>query len=148
MAEYNKPLPKPDPVTKPYWDSVTEHAMKIQKCNDTGKYFFYPRGISPFTGSTNISWELVSGRGEIYALSVIPTQRSAWPGFEAPYVVAMVELEEGPKLMTNIVNVGDEDASPEDKLQTILDTVKVGMPVKVHYDDVTDEITLPKFEPA
>jgi hypothetical protein len=137
MAEYNKPLPKPDPVTKPYWDSLKEHAMKIQKCNDTGKFFFYPRGISPFTGSTNISWEAVSGRGEIYALTIIPTQRSAWPGFEAPYVVAMVELEEGAKLMTNIVNV---EADPEH--------VKVGMPVKVVYDDVTDEITLPKFEPA
>jgi hypothetical protein len=137
MAEYNKPLPKPDPVTKPYWDSLKEHAMKIQKCNDTGKFFFYPRGISPFTGSTNISWEAVSGNGEIYALTIIPTQRSAWPGFEAPYVVAMVELEEGAKLMTNIVNV---EADPEH--------VKVGMPVKVVYDDVTDEITLPKFEPA
>jgi uncharacterized OB-fold protein len=137
MAEYNKPLPKPDPVTKPYWDSVKAHAMQIQKCNDTDQYFFYPRGISPFTGSTNISWEEVSGRGEIYAFTILPTQRSAWPGFEAPYVVAMVELEEGPKLMTNIVNV---EADPEH--------ISVGMPVKVFYDDVTDEITLPKFEPA
>jgi uncharacterized OB-fold protein len=137
MSDYNKPLPKPDPVTKPYWDSLKEHAMKIQKCNDTGNFFFYPRGISPFTGSTNTSWEAVSGNGEIYALTIIPTQRSAWPGFEAPYVIAMVQLEEGPKLMTHIINV---EADPEH--------VKVGMPVKVVYDDVTDEVTLPKFEPA
>lgn len=137
MSDYNKPLPKPDPVTKPYWDSLKEHAMKIQKCNDTGNFFFYPRGISPFTGSTNTSWEAVSGNGEIYALTIIPTQRSAWPGFEAPYVVAMVELEEGPKLMTHIINV---EADPEH--------VKVGMPVRLVYDDVTDEVTLPKFEPA
>lgn len=149
MAEYNKPLPKPDPVTKPYWDSVKEHAMKIQKCNDTGKYFFYPRGLSPFTGSTNISWEPVSGRGEIYGFTIIPSQRSAWPGFEAPYVVAMVELEEGARLMTNIVNViENEDASVEEKFEELKNKIHVGMKVKVVYDDVTDEITLPKFEPA
>ncbi len=148
MADYNKPLPKPDPVTKPYWDSLKEHAMKIQKCNDTGKFFFYPRGISPYTGSTNLSWEAVSGKGEVYGFAVIPTQRSAWPGFDAPYVVAMVELEEGPKLMTHIINVADESDEPEARFQTIMDTVKVGMPVQIVYDDVTDEITLPKFEPA
>ena len=148
MADYNKPLPKPDPVTKPYWDSLKEHEMKIQKCNDTGQFFFYPRGQSPFTGSTNISWEPVSGNGEVYGFAVVPTARSAWPGFEAPYTVAMVELEEGPKLMTHIINVADEDDDAEARLQTILDTVKVGMKVKLVYDDVTDEVTLPKFEPA
>lgn len=139
-AEYKKPLPKPDPITQPYWDSLKEHAMKIQKCNDTGKYFFYPRGVSPYTGSTNISWEPVSGNGTIYGFTIIPEARRAMPGFgeDAPYVVAMVELDEGnARLMTNIVNV---EASP--------DAVKVGMPVKVVYDDVTDEFTLPKFEPA
>ncbi|MFW6073983.1 MAG: Zn-ribbon domain-containing OB-fold protein [Chloroflexota bacterium] len=140
MADYKKPLPKPDPITQPYWDSVKDHAMKIQKCGDTGKFFFYPRGVSPYTGTKDVSWEPVSGNGTIYAFTIIPEARRAWPGFgdDAPYVVAMVDLEEGnARLMTHIVNV---EADPEH--------VKVGMPVKVVYDDVTDEITLPKFEPA
>ncbi len=138
MSDYNKPLPQPDPITQPFWDSLKDHAMKIQRCNDTGKFFFYPRGVSPYTGSKNISWESVSGNGTIYGFTIIGEQRRAWPGFEAPYVIAMVELEEGnARMMTNIINV---EADPEH--------VKVGMPVKVVYDDVTDDITLAKFEPA
>lgn len=137
MADYKKPLPKPDPITAPYWESLKQHEMKIQRCNDTGKFFFYPRGLSPFTGSTNISWEPVSGNGTVYGFTIVDQARYAWPGFEAPYVIALVELEEGARLMTNLVNV---DADPEH--------VSVGMAVKVVYDDVTDEVTLPKFEPA
>lgn len=137
MANYVKPLPQPDPVTQPFWDSLKQHAMKIQRCNDTGKYFFYPRGLSPFTLSDNISWEPVSGRGTLHAFTIVYNQRQ--PGFadEVPYVVAMVELEEGPRMMTNLVDV---QADPEH--------VKIGMPVEIVYDDVTDEITLPKFKPA
>lgn len=139
MADYKKPLPKPDPQTAPYWESLKQHEMKIQRCNDTGKFFFYPRGLSPFTGTDDLSWESVSGNGTVYGFTIIPEAKRAYPGFgdDAPYVVAMVELEEGPKMMTNLVNV---EADPEH--------VSVGMPVKLVYDDVTEEVTLPKFEPA
>ncbi|HUG16729.1 MAG TPA: Zn-ribbon domain-containing OB-fold protein [Thermomicrobiales bacterium] len=137
MANYVKPLPQPDPVTQPFWDSVKAHAMKIQRCNDTGKYFFYPRGMSPFTLSDNISWEPVSGKGTLHAFTIVYNQRA--PGFadEVPYVVAMIDLEEGPRMMTNLIDV---QADPEH--------VKIGMSVEVVYEDVTDEITLPKFRPA
>jgi uncharacterized protein len=137
MANYVKPLPQPDGVTQPFWDSVKQHAMKIQRCNDTGKYFFYPRGMSPFTLSDNISWEPVSGRGTLHAFTIVYNQRA--PGFadEVPYVVAMVELEEGARMMTNLIDVQPDPAH-----------VKIGMPVEIVYDDVTDEITLPKFRPA
>ncbi len=134
MPDYAKPLPQPDPVTQPYWDSLRAHAMKIQRCNDTGKFFFYPRGLSPYTLSSNISWEPVSGRGTIHAFTIVYQQRT--PGFaeEVPFVVAMVELEEGVRLMTNIVDV---EPHPEQ--------VRIGMPVQIVYDDVTEEITLPRF---
>src|SRR4051794_30602130 len=62
MADYKKPLPQSDPTTAPYWESLKAHQMKIQRCNDTGKFFFYPRGMSPFTLSGNLSWEAVSGK--------------------------------------------------------------------------------------
>jgi uncharacterized OB-fold protein len=135
MADYVKPLPVPDPVTQPFWDSLKAHEMKIQRCNDTGKFFFYPRGMSPFTLSDNISWETVSGKGTLHAFTIVYNQRA--PGFaeEVPYVVAMVELEEGPRMMTNIV--GLDEVSPEN--------IKIGSPVEIVYEDVTDEITLPKF---
>lgn len=151
MADYKKPLPKPDPITQPYWDSLKAHTMQVQRCNDTGKFFFYPRGLSPYTGSTNISWEPVSGRGTLYAFSIVPEARRAMPGFgeDAPYVVAMVELEEGnARVMTNLVNVVGGDVPAEGRFQALIDTVKVGMPLKVVYDDATEDVTLAKFEPA
>jgi len=137
MADYKKPLPMPDPVTQPFWDSTKAHAMKIQRCNDTGKYFFFPRGMSPFTLSDNISWEPVSGKGTLHAFTIVWAQRQ--PGFaeDAPYVVAMIDLEEGPRMMTTLIDI---DPDPE--------KVKIGMAVEVVYEDVTDEITLPKFRPA
>ena len=137
MADYKKPLPMPDPVTQPFWDSTKAHAMKVQRCNDTGKYFFYPRGLSPFTLSDNTSWEPVSGKGTLHAFTIVQNQRQ--PGFaeEVPYVVAMVELDEGVRMMTNLIGV---EPDPEQ--------IKIGMTVEVVYEDVTDEITLPKFKPA
>lgn len=134
MSAYVKPLPQPDPITTPYWESLKNHAMRIQRCNDTGKFFFYPRGLSPFTLSSNISWEPVSGRGYLHAFTIVHAMRA--PGFaeEVPYVVAIVELEEGPKLMTNLVDVEPDPAK-----------ISIGSPVEVVYDDVTEEITLPKF---
>ena len=83
MADYKKPLPMPDPVTQPFWDSVKQHAMKIQRCNDNGKFFFYPRGLSPYTLSDNISWEPVSGKGTLHAFTVVQNQRQ--PGFARPF---------------------------------------------------------------
>lgn len=137
MADYVKPIPEPDGVTRPFWESLKAHQMRIQRCNDTGKFFFYPRGMSPFTLSENVSWEPVSGRGVIHTFTIIHQNRA--PGFvdELPYVVAMVELDEGARLMTNIIDVAPD---PEQ--------VKIGMPVEIVYEDVTEEITLPKFRPA
>jgi uncharacterized protein len=137
MTGYVKPLPQADGTTRPYWDSLNANDLKIQRCNDTGKYFFYPRGMSPFTLSDNVSWETVKGTGVIHAFTIVHQNRA--PGFvdELPYVVAMVELDEGPRMMTNIIGV---EPDPEH--------VKIGMPVELVYDRVTDEVTLPKFKPV
>ncbi len=137
MSGYKKPLPKPDPITAPFWESLKAHAMKIQRCNDTGKFFFYPRGLSPFTLSDNISWEPVSGRGVVHAFTIVYQNRDPAFAEEVPYVVAIVELEEGVRLMSNLVEVEPDPAH-----------VWIGMPVEVVYDDVTDEITLPRFRPV
>ncbi len=138
-ANYTKPLPTPDPLTKIYWDSVKAHAMQLQKCADCGQFIFYPRAVCPGCFSRNLQWTPVSGRGKIYGFTINMGRHPSTAAFGAdvPYVIALVELEEGPRMMTNIVGV---EPSPEH--------VKVGMDVVVQYDDVTDSITLPKFKPA
>ena len=137
MADYTKPLPVPDPLTKTYWDSVKAHAMQLQQCADCSKFVFYPRSVCPHCGSRNLNWKAVSGRGKVYGFTI--SYQKNMPGFgaDAPYAIALVELDEGARLMTNLVGV-DPDPTK----------IKVGMDVVVHYDDVTDAITLPKFRPA
>jgi uncharacterized OB-fold protein len=137
MADYKKPLPVPDPVTKPYWDSLKAHAMQMQKCADCGKFIFYPRAICPHCFSRHLNWTRVSGRGKVYGFTI--SHQKGMPAFgeEVPYTIALVELEEGVRLMTNLIGIEADPAK-----------IKVGMDVVVHYDDVTDAITLPKFKPA
>jgi uncharacterized OB-fold protein len=136
MADYKKPLPTPDPVTKPYWDSLKAHALEIQRCGGCQQMIFYPRPLCPSCMSDDLTWTKVSGRGVVHAFAI--PHRSPNPAFasEAPYVVALVELEEGARMMSNLVDV---DPTPE--------AVRVGMAVEIVYDDVTDEVTLPKFRP-
>ena len=134
MTEYLKPLPKSDPVTAPFWDSVTRGAMEIQRCDDCRTFVFYPRALCPHCSSRALRWTKVSGRGQIHSMTIVhrPTN-TAFKG-DSPYVVALVELEEGCRLMSNIVQ-----AAPTP------DSVKIGMAVEVVYDRVTDDVTLPKF---
>lgn len=139
MAEYTKPLPVPDPLTKTYWDSVKAHAMQMQQCADCQKFIFYPRAVCPHCGSRNWAWKPVSGKGKIYGFSINMGKHPSARPFDndVPYVIAVVELAEGVRLMTNIVGIEPDP-----------NKIKVGMDVVVHYDDVTESITLPKFKPA
>jgi uncharacterized OB-fold protein len=137
MADYKKPLPVPDPLTKIYWDSVKAHAMQMQQCDACHKFVFYPRNVCPHCGSRNLSWKPVSGKGKVYGFTISHQKGMPVFGAEAPYTVAVVELEEGVRMMTNLIGIEPDP-----------DKIKVGMAVVVHYDDVTETITLPKFKPA
>jgi uncharacterized OB-fold protein len=139
MAEnksYDKPLPEFRPETKPYWEGTKNHELLIPRSKESGEFFFYPRALSPGEDmSENLEWVKASGKAKVWTYAIHhmgPTK--AYKG-EPPYVVALVELDEGVKMMTNIV-----DCDPHD--------VKVGMEVEVVFDDVTDEVTLPKFKPV
>jgi len=131
-----KPLPVADPVTQPFWESVRRQAMELQRCNACEKFIFYPRGICPHCLSDDLSWRPAQGTGEVHAFTIV--HRHPNPAFhgDIPYVVALIELAEGVRMLTNLVGV---TADP--------DVVKVGMPVEVVYEAVTDEVTLPKFRP-
>lgn len=132
---YEKPLPAIDAESRPFWQAARERRLAIMRCRDCGKAFFYPRTLCPDCHSAAVEWMNASGRGTIYTFTV--ARRPAGPAFKAdvPYVVALVELEEGPRLMTNIV--GAE-----------IDGLRIGQAVKAVFEDVTDEVTLVKFAPA
>ena len=128
------PLPKPTPITQPFWDAAKEHRLLLPKDSD-GNFFFYPRPIAPGSMDADLAWGEVEPRGTVYSFTV--DRRGTAPAFvaQAPYVIAIVELEAGPHLTTNIVDCD-------------VDEVRVGMAVEAVFEDVSDAITLIKFRPA
>ena len=131
MSEYLKPLPKPSPTSRPFWDAARRHELQLQRCQACSKFIYYPRTRCPHCFSDQLEWKRVSGRGKVYSYTVV--RRPSSRVFESPYILAIVELDEGPRMTTNIV------AKPEQ--------MKVEMPVEVYFDDVTADQTLVKFKP-
>jgi uncharacterized OB-fold protein len=132
---YAKPLPAPSPITQPFWDGLRAGELRLQRCHDCRRYVFYPRSVCPHCLSRELEWVAASGRGKLYSYTIV--RRAMNPAFQedVPYVFAIVELEEGPRLTTNIVNCE-------------LEALQVDMPVKAVYDVITPEIALLKFEPG
>ena len=91
-----------DPTTAPFWEAAARHELMVQRCDSCGHHQFYPRPFCLACGGDDLDWAEVSGKGAVYSLTVprIPVG----PGFEPPYPVALVELDEGPRMLTNIVN--------------------------------------------
>ena len=135
MPEWNKPLPTISGETKPYWDHCRRGELLIQKCDSCEEYQFYPRGICANCWSNDIQWVTASGKGTVWTFTV--TYQNGTPGFaeEVPYVLALVELEEGVRMFTNIV-----DCDPR--------SVSIGMPVEVTFVRATDQISVPYFKLA
>lgn len=135
MATYTKPVPRPSAETQPFWDAAKQHRLELQKCNACGRFWFPPSTRCVHCLSDDHAWTEVSGKGRVF--SFVTYQRmyhKGWDG-EIPYVVAVIELEEGPRLLSTIT-----DCAPED--------VRCDMAVQVVFDDVTIDATLPKFRPA
>jgi len=132
---YRKPLPRIDEDSRGYWEALARHELYFQRCRDCGTKRFYPRALCPACLSAGTEWVRASGRGSVYSFTV--TYQNQAPGFreELPYVLAIVDLAEGPRLMTNIVGCPPEQ-------------VRIGLPVEVVFEDVTPEVTLAKFRPA
>lgn len=132
---YVKPLPEVDKWSGPFFAACREGRLVAQRCNASGKFFFPPAPVSPITRDKNWTWTPLSGRGTIASFVVM--HQKYFKGFdeELPYPVIEVELEEGVRLLSNIVELGDRK-------------LEVGMAVEVVFDRVTDEVTLPKFKPS
>jgi uncharacterized OB-fold protein len=133
MSEYQKLLPAITTANRPFWDAAKRHELVAYKCLNCGAYYSLPTHCLACDNPT-MEWVKVSGRGEVYTFGVYhQLYHPAWKE-DIPYNVSWVKLEEGPILLTNIVGCRNED-------------IKVGMPVTVVFDDVTAEVTLPKFKP-
>ncbi len=132
---YEKPLPAIDIESAPFWHAAREHRLAIMRCRGCGKHFFYPRALCPHCHSSEVECTTASGRGTIYTFTIARRPSGAAFKADVPYVVALVELDEGPRLMTNIVTAS-------------VDSVRIGQKVRAVYHDVTDEVTLVKFAPV
>ena len=130
----SKPVPVPTPETQPFWDGCAAGELRIQRCADCGRPYFYPRPVCPACGSRNVEWFTASGRATLY--SYVINHRPA-PGFEddAPYAIAVVELDEGPRMMTSIAGL---PATPE--------ALQLDMPLQVRFEQRGD-VSLPVFGP-
>lgn len=129
-----RPKPLPTPETKHFWDGTKAGKLLLQRCGDTGQAYFPPRPFSPFTGTRDVEVFEASGRATL--LSYVIHHRPA-PGFTPPYAIAVVKLEEGPQMMTNIIDC------PQTPEALVLD-----MPLEVAFVPLDDAITLPLFRPA
>lgn len=120
-----------DSDSRPYWEGLAQGELRIQYCNACSKAVFYPRSICPYCHADSLSWIVASGKGIIYSYTV------AHQGFgpfaeDVPFVVAIVELEEGVRMMSRIVD------TPRER-------IAVGTAVNVTFESVDDNLTLPYF---
>jgi uncharacterized OB-fold protein len=130
-------LPAPDPSTKDWWAAAKDGRLLVTRCRACTRAHHYPRPFCPHCWSEDVEWEAASGRGTVYTFSTVRVNDLPPFGDKVPYTVAIVELDEGPRLMTNLV-----DCEPED--------VRIGMPVEVTFREQAGagEFTLAMFRPV
>jgi uncharacterized OB-fold protein len=130
-----RPVPTPDPATASYWAAAREHRLSIPRCEACDEFHFYPRPLCPHCGSPDFAWTTISGKGTVFSFTIV--QRAPSPAFadKVPYAIAIVALDEGPHLMSNII-----DCPP--------DRVHIGMQVRATFIDIDAKVSLPVFEVA
>ena len=131
------PPPMPQPESEFYWEKCKAHELWLRHCKSCDKAYFYPRDICPHCFSRDTDWIQSSGRGTLHTFSIV--HRGPTPAFRdrVPYLAALVEVESGARIPTNLVEVEPDPTA-----------IKVGMALEVVFEDLTDTISLPKFRPA
>lgn len=129
-----RPHPSPTPLTEHFWDATGREELLLQRCRTCGTALYYPRMSCTHCGSRDLDWERASGRGTVYSYTV--ARRATHPAFadRVPYVIAIIALEEGPRMTSNVL------CDPEE--------ARVGMKVRLAFEDLGDGHKLPVFEPA
>jgi uncharacterized protein len=130
-----KPKPRPAPESLPYWQAAREHRLALPKCDECNKFWFPPSRTCPHCLSSTFSFQNVSGKGKVF--SFVTFHRVYRPAFseDVPYVVALIELDEGPRLLSNIMGISHDE-------------VRCEMRVEAIFDDYDEEISIPKFKPV
>ncbi len=135
MSDYEKPLPELEGFAKDFYGYCRAGELRFQRCGECGAWRHVPRELCAECGSWQWSWERSSGRGEVYTWTVV--ERPLHPAFaeDAPYACTVVEMEEGVRLLSVV-----DDVAPTE--------LRIGLPVQVFFEAVTDEVSLPKFKRA
>jgi len=132
-TDYSKPLPLISSLNQPFWDGLKNRELRLQQC-DCGEVRYPPAPLCPRCWSRGYSWAKLSGYGKVNSWVIF--HQSYFRGYDdaLPYNVAEVELDEGPRLLTNLIEIDNSD-------------IKAGLPVEIVFEDVTSDITLAKFRP-
>jgi hypothetical protein len=130
-----KPMPVVNPWAKPFWDAARENTLKIQQCPDCRSFVFYPRIVCPYCFGESLEWVQATGKGTVYSYTIVENNAPSFFQEDMPYVVAIIRLEEGVQMMSNIV-----ECDPY--------SVHCDMPVEVVFEKADETFTLPKFRPA
>jgi uncharacterized OB-fold protein len=128
-------IPEVTDLTRPYWAAARDGRLVVQRCDACGHAWHPPLPRCPHCHYASVSWREVSGTGTVYTYTVVTHPTHVALAGTVPYVVAIVELDEGPRVVTGITGCAPSD-------------VRAGMPVRVRFEAVTDEVTLPYFEPV
>ncbi len=133
--DFTKPYPTPTQETEPFWEGLCNEQVLLQRCDDCGKWIFYPRSNCPSCLSTNLRWHQVSGEGTLYTFTV--SRQATAPHFvdEVPQLIAMIDLNEGVRLTSTLMV--DETDDP-----------KVGAKVVPVFDHINDNVTLLRYRLA
>ncbi len=130
-----KPIPTITPENKPFWEYMKQHEFRVQRCKECGKLFYPPSEYCLHCLGHDTEWVKLSGKGKVFSFAIV--RRAGMPAFaaEIPYVVAIIETEEGVRYNSNVIGCDPEK-------------VYIDMPVEVVFEDVNPEFTLPKFKPV
>lgn len=127
-------MPYPSPLTEPFWAACRRHELMVQRCEACGALAFYPRSTCPACGATTLTWQQVSGRGSLYTFTVARRATHRRLVERVPYVIAVVELDEGPHLTSTVVDADVDD-------------LRIGVRLAVDFED-HEEISIPVFRLA
>jgi uncharacterized OB-fold protein len=136
QSSYQKTLPEPTPLTKPFWEYCKAHELRMQYCVRCSEWIWYPKPWCPCCGKRDqIEWRRLLGIGSIYSFTVIRQVIDNSQAFQndIPFVIGLIELEEGPRIYSNVTGKLPEE-------------IKIGERVDLYFEDVTERISLPKFK--
>ena len=129
-----KQFPRPTPETEAYWQGCRNHELLLQRCTQCNKFQCDPRSMCANCASENLEWVKASGQGKVLTFTIGRHPVSEAYAADVPYVVALIQLDEGPTMMSNVVQCDPE-------------TLQIGNPVQVVFEDWSEEISIPQFRP-